>query len=290
MNILSVNLNGLGIGEFKAQWVCDLIKAHRIGVVGIQETKRRQVDEMVIRRIWGSQDYEFVCVGSLGQSGGLVSIWNNQLFEKEQAISREDCIVLQGRWKENNEPICIINVYGSQNQLKREELWGFITAIINSWQGVLMIHGDFNEVRSKEERRGSNFDERSASKFNDFINSNNLIDVKINGSNFKWIKGGGEKMSKLDRILVSNKFGEIWPNFEVLTEARLHSDHKPLILRQITRNFGTTPFKLYNSWMEIEQFESIIKETWSNYNIEGQHLKLYIIMRKLRDIKDKIKK
>lgn len=229
-------------------------------------------------------------MGSNGQGGGLVSIWNTQLFSKEQAITREDCIVLKGRWKESNEPICLINVYAIQNQSKREELWGFITAIIYCWYGILVIHGDFNEVRNKEERRGSNFDERSARKFNDFISSNNLIDVKINGSKFTWIKGGGEKMSKLDRILVSDKFGETWPNFEVIAEARLHLDHKPLILRQFTRNFGIPSFKLYNYWMENEHFENRVKETWSSFEIEGQHKKLFIIMRKLKAIKDKIKK
>lgn len=53
MNLLSVNLNGLGLGEFKTQWVSDLIKTHRIGVVGIHETKRKMVAEMVTKKNLG---------------------------------------------------------------------------------------------------------------------------------------------------------------------------------------------------------------------------------------------
>ena len=64
MNLLTLNSNGLGLGDFKTKWISDLIKTHKIGVVGIQETKRRSMSDMVIKRIWGSHDFDYVCKGS----------------------------------------------------------------------------------------------------------------------------------------------------------------------------------------------------------------------------------
>lgn len=107
MNLLSLNSNGLDLGDFKSSWIANIIKTHKIGVVGIQEIKRKFLSDVLIKRIWGSHDYDFVCSVSIGQGGGLVSTWNSNLFVKEQAISRKDYIVLQGTWKENDKK----NVY-----------------------------------------------------------------------------------------------------------------------------------------------------------------------------------
>lgn len=84
-----------------------------------------------------------------------------------------------------------------------------------------MIFGNFNDVRFCHERKGSKMDERETKTFNDFIRGNNLIDVKISGTNFTWIKGGGEKLSKLDRFLISADFADIWPNEECMEDSRL---------------------------------------------------------------------
>lgn len=149
-------------------------------------------------------------------------------------------------------------MYASQLPSKRVELWNFIYAIMSSWQGSIVTFGDFNEVRNESERRGSSIDERATNKFNEFIRHNNLIDVKIVGSNFTWIKGGGTKLSKLDRFLINDCFDFTWPNSEVSTDARIFSDHKPLIQHQSKRCYGNSPFKFYNSWLEDEELEKLI--------------------------------
>ena len=132
-------------------------------------------------------------------------------------------------------------------------------------------------------------DERATKNFNDFIINNNLTDVNLGGTDFTWIKGGGTKLSKLDRFLVSGNFGEYWPNFEAKLDLRLYSDHKPIILYQVKRNYGKIPFKFFNSWLEEEECKGIIKDTWERCETEGQHLKLFVIMQKLKAIKEKLR-
>lgn len=289
MNILSLNTNGLGIGDFKVSWIRNLIFKHKIDFVGIQESKRKNLSDMVIKRIWGSPDYEFVYKGSNGQGGGLINIWNKNLFLKEQVIYREDCLITQGRWLEKNVPIMFVNIYASQDPSKREELWNFISAYLNGWRGTAVVFGDFNDVRSEQERRGSVLNKRATENFNKFIIENNLIDVKIIGTELTWIKGGGAKMSKLDRFLVSGNFGDSWPDFEAISDARLYSDHKPIIMKQIKRFYGHVPFKFFNSWMEYQEMEDLVRKSWIETELEGQHLKLFIIMQKLKKVKEALK-
>lgn len=73
MNILSLNINGFGKGDYKMDWVRILINSHKVAVVGIQETKRKEVTDMMLKRLWGSMDFDFFYVGSPGQGGGLLS-------------------------------------------------------------------------------------------------------------------------------------------------------------------------------------------------------------------------
>nr|GEY79588.1 RNA-directed DNA polymerase, eukaryota [Tanacetum cinerariifolium] len=63
--------------------------------------------------------------------------------------------------------------------------------------------GDFNEVRSIDERFGSMFNQSSSRLFNYFITSSGLVDVKLEGYSFTRAHPSATKMSKLDRFLVS---------------------------------------------------------------------------------------
>ena len=76
------------------------------------------------------------------------------------------------------------------------------------------VCGDFNYVRSEEERRGRSvvFRQVDADNFNNFIDSSFLIDLPICGRLFTWYRGDGVSLSRLDRFLVSSKWCESWPN------------------------------------------------------------------------------
>ena len=186
MNTLSLNINGLGKGDFKISWVSNLILKHKINFACIQETKRKKLDNRKISKMWGSFDFDYAYQSSVGQGGGLVSIWNKDLFHKKGEIIQRDCIIVHGVWKEGGQPICFVNIYASQNPSIRADLWNTITSFLTNWEGLYIVCGDFNDVRNSDERRGSFYDSRASNRFNQFIHSNQLIDVKIGGCSFTW--------------------------------------------------------------------------------------------------------
>lgn len=93
----------------------------------------------------------------------------------------------------------------------------------------------------------------------------------------------------MDRFLVSENFRDNWANFEVICDTRLYSDHRPLVLKQVSRNYGPIPFKFFNMWMEDQEVEKIVINTWRGFDLEGRHNKLFLIMQKLKAVKEKIK-
>ncbi|GJU26766.1 zinc finger, CCHC-type containing protein [Tanacetum coccineum] len=85
-------------------------------------------------------------------------------------------------------------------------LWEYISVLLARWNGEAIVMGDFNEVHSSDERRGSCFNPYSARRFDRFILTSGLVDIKLKGYTFTWSYPSASKMSKLDRFLVSDGF------------------------------------------------------------------------------------
>ncbi|GJY39825.1 RNA-directed DNA polymerase, eukaryota [Tanacetum coccineum] len=126
-------------------------------------------------------------------------------------------------------------------------LWDYLTHVINNWKGEVIIMGDFNEVRCKSERFGSNFNVQGANVFNSFIVNAGLKEIPLGGCSFTWCHKSATKMSKLDRFLISENLMITCPNFTATSLERYLSDHRPILLRVN---------KLLNAWIEAPVDES----------------------------------
>ncbi|GJV44428.1 RNA-directed DNA polymerase, eukaryota, reverse transcriptase zinc-binding domain protein [Tanacetum coccineum] len=105
---------------------------------------------------------------------------------------------------------------------------------------------------------GSLFNHRSASDFNEFIKDFIFSYVPFGGHAFTRISGNGEKLSRLDRFLLSEDVTNIVPNLMAFSLDMLISDHRPIILMQSNVDFDPTPFKFYNSWLSIPDFDGMV--------------------------------
>ena len=97
-------------------------------------------------------------------------------------------------------------------------------------------------------------------------------------------------MSRLDRILISKAVGDKWHNIEVIAENRRFTDHTPLILKEVSGNYGPIPFKFYNSWLLEKDFNDVISKAWTEFRLEGHHLKMYYLMKKMKFVKSELVK
>ncbi|GKG18097.1 RNA-directed DNA polymerase, eukaryota, reverse transcriptase zinc-binding domain protein, partial [Tanacetum coccineum] len=105
-----------------------------------------------------------------------------------------------------------ITVYAPQSAAGKIDLWASLSRLIASWDGNVIVMGDFNEVREAGERYGSVFHERQADAFNSFIENLNLIDIPLGGFRYTWSDKWASKMSKLDRFLVNEGVQDAFPH------------------------------------------------------------------------------
>nr|GFB92865.1 RNA-directed DNA polymerase, eukaryota [Tanacetum cinerariifolium] len=77
-----------------------------------------------------------------------------------------------------NSKVLIVVIYAPRSLSHKRVLWDYISSLITRWNGETIVMGDFNEVRSIDERFGSMFNQSSSRLFNHFIMSLGLVDIK----------------------------------------------------------------------------------------------------------------
>nr|GEV40261.1 RNA-directed DNA polymerase, eukaryota [Tanacetum cinerariifolium] len=270
-------------GCTKKEWVKALINSNKLNFLAIQETKMSSVSHLDVKFLWGNSNYDFVCSDSLGSSGGILCIWEASIFKKDNVTISDNFIAIYGTWLPNNAKILFIAVYAPQQCSYNRILWDYISTILSRWNGESIIMGDFNEVRSSNERRGSCFNPYNARCFDRFISNSDLVDINIEGYAFTWSHHSASKMSKLDRFLVSDGIFTLFPSITAICLDRHLSDHRLILLCEVHLDFGPIPFRFYHSWFNIDGFEDLIKRSWLSFSHSNAN-RMIRFKKKLQDL------
>ncbi|XP_071712700.1 uncharacterized protein [Rutidosis leptorrhynchoides] len=175
-------------------------------IVAIQESKCNEVSDKWVELIWGSPNFQYVQKPKVEKSGGMLLIWDPTVF----AVNEVHFLAIKGTWKGKFKQSIIVNVYGLHKDKEKKLFWDSLEDLMNYSDAEWVIGGDFNEVRTDDERQNCEFIERRAKLFNNFIEKNHLIEIPLIGKRFTRISDDGKKFSKLDRFLVSNNFLQSW--------------------------------------------------------------------------------
>ncbi|GJV87895.1 putative RNA-directed DNA polymerase [Tanacetum coccineum] len=154
-------------------------------------------------------------------TGGILAVWDTSCFSLIDSLEGNGFLALLGNWCNIESSCLIIVVYASQDYREKKKL----SQVITFHNTFTILLGDFNEVRSESERTGTIFDPRGAAKFNDFITIADLCELPMGGKRFTRMNNLGSKLSKIDRVLISNHVIQRWPNSHVFALPREFSDH-----------------------------------------------------------------
>nr|GEY51761.1 RNA-directed DNA polymerase, eukaryota [Tanacetum cinerariifolium] len=252
------------------------------------ETKMEKVDLFNIKACWGNINFDYVVSPSVGNSGGILCVWDPNLFYKENSTVSDYFTAIMGNWLPNNKKLLVISVYAPQELAENKSLWKYLNLLISRWNGEVLLMGDFNEVRLEEEMYGSIFNSRRAAAFNSFIVDSGLVEVPSGGFSFTWSHRSATKMSRLDRFLVSEDLQRSCPNLSSLNLDRYLSDHRPILLRELNVDYGPTPFCFFHNWFDLDGFDSFISNTWCNIKIIEPNV-MFKMAKKLKILKGHIR-
>nr|GEX07694.1 nucleotide-binding alpha-beta plait domain-containing protein [Tanacetum cinerariifolium] len=127
--------------------------------------------------------------------------------------------------------------------------------------GVDKSAGMDNVKESESRDHPPGFTPSGAENFNSFIMNAGLDEVLLGGSAFTWCHKSASKMSKLDCFLVSENLLALYPNISAITLDRFLSDHRPILLRESSHDYGPCPFRFYHYWLEIDGFSKLVNDS-----------------------------
>ncbi|MCH79282.1 cysteine-rich receptor-like protein kinase [Trifolium medium] len=241
-------------------------------IVCLQETKLQSCDNFLCSTLWGGTPHAFSFRPSVGASGGLLTLWDTTEVEVWSSTSCEYVLWCHGRFLKSGEEFFIANVYAPCALGAKRALWDSLSGKILSLDGRrVCVCGDFNAVRSVEERRSTTAESRfeDMPPFNRFIDDNNLIDLPLSGRKFTWYKGDGRAMSRLDRFLLSEEWCVAWPNCVQMAQLRGLSDHCPVVLSADEENWGPRPARMLKCWQDIPGYKLFVRDKWNTMQIDG---------------------
>nr|GEW96652.1 RNA-directed DNA polymerase, eukaryota [Tanacetum cinerariifolium] len=188
------------------------------------------------------------------------------VFKKNYVTISDNFIAIYGTWLPGNSKILFVAIYAPHRASLKRVLWDYVSILLGRWNGEAIIMGDFNEVRSKDERRGSVFNPFSARTFDHFISSSGLVDVKLEGYAFTWSHPSASKMNKLDRFLVLEGILLLFPSIMTICLDRHLSDHHLILLREVHTDFGPVPLWFYHSWFSLDGFDDMVEHAWNSFS------------------------
>ncbi|XP_068486295.1 uncharacterized protein [Phaseolus vulgaris] len=176
--------------------------------------------------------------------------------------------------------------------LKEKKLiWDEINACrASQLNKIWCVVGDFNSIRTKDERKSlvssSNYS-REIHGFNEFIEKAELLDIPMVGRKFTWYKPNGTVKSRIDRVLVSKKWMEVWPNSKQFIYSRSVPNHFVLVIKDSCPNWGTKPFCSLDIWQKDNRFKDFVRCKWLSYEVHGRGL--FVFKEKLKKLKVDLK-
>lgn len=132
----------------------------------------------------------------------------------------------------------------------------------------LCFIGDFNCIWNEFEKEACIYRKSDSTDFNRFILEGSLWEVTLLNFNFTWF-GLVNKKSKLHRALLNIH----WPlcsNWKLLGDNKKSSNHILIFLRLHVINWGPTPFKAFNFWLDNEDFKEWFDRKLCNASHEFQ--------------------
>lgn len=94
---------------------------------------------------------------------GLLSL-HHPIFDRWKG-----CLAILGTWVCLHIDCIMVVVYAPQEANKKRKLWKEISNLLSSYDILSIVLGDFNEVRSGNERLGSSLCLHGTRRFNEFI-------------------------------------------------------------------------------------------------------------------------
>lgn len=126
-----------------------------------------------------------------------------------------------------------------------------------------MIAGDFNLIAAAADKNNNRVNRRLLNAFRNKINDLELKELYLFGRRYTWSNEQQRPtLVKLDRVLVSNEWEDEFPDAHLQALSSSSSDHCAMLPTCGETMRGRRQFRFETFWTKLEDFESVVEESW----------------------------
>jgi hypothetical protein len=168
----------------------------------------------------------------------------------------------------------LISVYGPTQLDLKSNFLSELVRVCSKEALPIVIGGDFNIIRSPDEKNNDDYNDRWPFLFNAVIDTLNLRELEMSGRKFTWANHlQNQTFEKLDRVLVCTYFESKYPHTTVQALSRQISDHTPLLCCTNNPSSSYQPqFKFELGWLLGDGFCDMVWDVWHSVLVEGTPL------------------
>ena len=181
--VLCWNVRGLN-SIARQNAVREKIEHSQCAVICLQETKCETVDHNFIKSFCPRRFHQFAVVPSRGASGGILTIWNSAIFDGQLVDTKAFGIVIHFTSSDNAESWTLVNVYGPCEQQQRDIFVDWLYHLSIPFDANWLLLGDFNFIRSLDNRNLPGGDVNDMFIFNEIIGHLGLLEIPLKGRRF----------------------------------------------------------------------------------------------------------
>ncbi|XP_021864707.2 uncharacterized protein [Spinacia oleracea] len=259
------NVQGAG-SRFFVSSLKELVRTHKPDVLVLVETHMGGNQATQIATILGYRGH--TRVDALGFSGGIWVYWKPELVSVEPILKHNQHITMDIT-RIGGQPWFFTAIYASPDPTKRQELWSELERFASTHNQPWLVAGDFNETRYGWERNNSCSETtRRSTRFNNWIEDMQLLEVEFVGASHTWARGHTEetrRSARLDRALCNSEWSLRFANAKVKHLPAINSDHCPLFISPngfVPLQAINRPFRFQAAWLTHEGFQEFVNDKW----------------------------
>ena len=151
IKIISWNVRGVNCPNKRGVVNC-LLRKFRCDIAILQESKMEEVNHPVVFDLWGRRSMDWLALPSVGHSGGIIVIWDDQIVELVDSKVGTYAVCIKFKSLLDDFVWGLIGVYDPNDVNLRHVFFDELKLFLSLWDIPWCLGGDFNVARSPLER------------------------------------------------------------------------------------------------------------------------------------------
>ena len=226
-NVLCWNIRGLNSPK-KQLALSNAISTSGWSIICLQESKMQDFNASILKSICPARFDAFAFIPSLGASGGIITIWCSSAFLGQVFIHEQFALGVEFKSTISSHSWKLVNIYGPCQGEQRDSFTSWLFDIDIPANKAWLLLGDFNYIRSPDNRNKPGGNIQDMFTFNDFIHEQRLTELSIKGRKYTWSNmQQNPLLEQIEWFFMTLNWTSSFPNTMVNPHGRPVSDHTP---------------------------------------------------------------